>query len=162
MQEQQDIYKDECYALWLVLILTNKVIHRARQEELKKINLTVSKAGVLYYAVKLGDRATPTEISRCLFKKPHGISTLVSQMEKEGLVNKVNDLNRKNLVRVGVTEKGRKAYNQASKREVIHNIVSSLSEEESRQLSTYLKKLRLAAVKQLALKNKLSFLGYEE
>ena len=162
MQEKEDLYKDKFYALWLSLILTNKTIHRARQEELDKVKLTVSKASILYYAVKLGDRATPTEISRCLFKKPHGISTLVSEMEKEGLVNKVKDLSRKNLVRVEVTEKGREAYKQASKREAIHHIASALSEEECQQLSTYLKKLRVAALERLALKNKVSFLGYEE
>lgn len=162
MREQEGIYKDKYYALWLLLILTNKTIHKARQDELAKINLTVSTAGILYYAVKLGDRATPTEISHCLFKRPHGISTLVSKMEKEGLVKKVKDLNRKNLVRVEVTEKGRKVYNQATKREVIHLIMSSLSEEESQQLSTYLGKLRTTARERLALKNKVTFLGYEE
>ncbi len=155
------IYSDEYYRLWLLLILVRDAIHRARQEELRQVGITVSEAGVLFYAHALGNRATPTEISRCLFKRPHGISMLVSRMEREGLVRKVHDLDRKNLVRVELTEKGQQAYNQASKRAVIHRIISSLSEEERQQLSSNLERLRSKTFKELGLKDKITYLGYE-
>jgi len=154
-------YTDKYYGLWLLLILAKDVIHRARQKELRQVGITASEAGVLFYAQALGDRATPAEISRCLFKRPHGISTLISKMEKEGLVNKVNDLDRKNLVRVELTEKGQQACNHASKRAVIHRIVSSLSEEEHQQLNSCLEKLRNRAFEELELKKKITYLGYE-
>ncbi len=154
-------YTDKYYALWLLLILVRDAIHRARQEELRQVGITASEAGVLFYAQALGDRATPAEISRCLFKRPHGISMLVSRMEREGLVKKVSDLDRKNLVRVELTEKGQEAYNYASKRAVIHRIISSLSEEERQQLSSNLEKLRSRAFKELGLKDKITYLGYE-
>ena len=80
---------DISYALWLLLIQTNKAIHLARQEELANIGITVGEASVLYYANKLGRRATPTEISRHLSKMPHGISVLISRMEREGLVKRL-------------------------------------------------------------------------
>jgi len=67
-------------------------------------------------------------------------------MEKEGLIRKVKDLDRKNLIRVVVTEKGQRAYEQSTKREVIHRIMSSLSEEERQQLSSCLQKLRSKAL----------------
>ena len=159
---QKLIHADEYYNLWLRLILVRDAIHRARQGELRQASITVSEAGVLFYVQALGDRAIPAEISRCLFKKPHGISTLISRMEKEGLVAKVNDLERKNLLRVEMTAKGRQAYNHASKRTVIHRIMSSLSEEERQQLSSYLEKLRGRAFKELGLKKKLAYLGYEQ
>ena len=155
------VYADEYYSLWLRLLLVRDAIHRARQEELRQAGITVSEAGVLFYIHALGDRATPAEISRCLFKKPHGISTLISRMEKEGLVKKANDLERKNLLRVEMTEKGQQAYNHASERAVIHRIMSSLSEGERQQISSCLEKLRSKAFKELGLKKKLTYLGYE-
>jgi len=155
------IYSDESYRLWLLLILVRDAIHRARQEELRQVGITASEAGVLFYAHALGNRATPAEISRCLFKRPHGISMLVSRMEREGLVKKVSDLDRKNLVRVELTEKGQEAYNYASKRAVIHRIISSLPEEERQQLSSNLERLRSKAFEELGLKDKITYLGYE-
>lgn len=155
------IYSDEYYRLWLLLILVRDAIHRARQEELRQVGITASEAGVLFYAHALGNRATPAEISRCLFKRPHGISMLVSRMEREGLVKKVSDLDRKNLVRVELTEKGQEAYNYASKRAVIHRIISSLPEEERQQLSSNLERLRSKAFEELGLKKKETYLGYE-
>ena len=63
-------------------------------------------------------------------------------MEKQGLVRKVKDLDRKNLVRVVLTEKGREAYYHSTKRESIHQIMSFLSEEERQQLRHCLQTLR--------------------
>ena len=156
------VYTDKYYGLWLLLILVKDVIHRARREELRQVDITANEAGVLFYTQALGNRATPAEISRCLFKRPHAISTLISKMEKKGLVNKVNDLDRKNLVRVELTAKGQRAYNHASKRAVIHRIVSSLSKEEYQQLNSYLEKLRNRAFEELGLKDRITYLGYEE
>jgi len=159
---EKTVYADKYYGLWLLLILVKDVIHRARREELRRVDITANEAGVLFYIEALGDRATPSEISRCLFKRPHGISTLISKMEKKGLVNKVNDLDRKNLVRVELTAKGQRAYNHASKRAVIHRIISSLSEEEYQQLNSCLEKLRNKAFGELGLKDRITYLGYEE
>jgi MarR family multiple antibiotic resistance transcriptional regulator len=155
------VYTDKYYSLWLLLILVKDAIHRARQQELRQVGITSSEAGILFYAQALGNRATPAEISRHLFKRPHGISTLINRMEKKGLVRKVNDLDRKNLVRVELTAKGQQAYNHASERAVIHRIISSLPKKEIQQLSSSLEKLRGRAFDELGLKKKATYLGYE-
>jgi len=62
-------------------------------------------------------------------------------MEKGGLIRKSKDLDRKNQVRIELTEKGQKAHSDIMRRESIHEIMSSLSDEESQQLSIYLQKL---------------------
>ena len=154
--------EDEIYALWLLLIQTNKAIHLARQEELDRIGITVTEAGVLYYAERLGKRATPAEISRRLSKVSHGISTLIKRMERQGLVKKVKDLDRKNLVRVELTEKGRQTHQHAVKREAIHHVVSSLSAEDFKKLTSFLENLRNAAFEKITLRKRLYYLGYEE
>jgi len=116
MTKKEFMNDDPSYLLWLLLIQTTKAIRIARQEELDKIGISVSDAGVLYYAAKLGMKATPAEISRCLSKLPHGVSTIISKLEREGLVQKVNDLSRKNMVRVVLTEKGKEIQEKAKTR----------------------------------------------
>lgn len=162
MVKQEFMNEDPSYALWLLLLQTNKAIHMARKEELGRIGISVSDAGILYYTEKLGMKATPAEISRCLSKLPHGVSTIISKLEQKGLVQKVSDLNRKNMVRVVLTERGKKTQQKAKQREAIHNIVASLSEEESEHLMGLLQKLRNKALKRIKLRKKLEYLGYEE
>jgi len=162
MAKEKFTNEDPSYALWLLLIQTTKAIRMARQEELDKIGISVSDAGILYYAVKLGMEATPAKISRCLSKLPHGVSTIVSNLERAGLVQKINDLSRKNMVRVALTERGKETQQKAKQREAIHNIVASLSKEESEQLTGLLQKLRNAALESIKLRKKLEYLGYEE
>jgi len=70
-------------------------------------------------------------------------------MEKRGLVRKRKDPDRKNLIRVDLTEKGKQAYEKSSGRESIHHIISALSKEEHQQLSLYLQKLRDRALEEL-------------
>jgi DNA-binding MarR family transcriptional regulator len=133
---------DEAFGLYLLLLRTKDVIHKAREDELWRGNISSSaEAGVLFLVEDLGQRATPAEISRHLFRRSHGISMLVGRMEKRGLVRKVKDLHRKNLVRVELTEKGQQACKYAAKLESIHRIMSSLSRKEHRQLSSLLQKL---------------------
>jgi len=48
-------------------------------------------------------------------------------MARRGLVKKVKDLDRKNLVRVVMTEKGKKTYELSTKRGPIHRIMSTLN-----------------------------------
>lgn len=162
MAKQGIMNEDSSYALWLLLIQTNKAIHIARKEELDGIGISISDAGVLYYAAKLGMKATPAKISRCLSKLPHGVSTIINKLTEKGLCQKVNDLSRKNMVRVVLTEKGEETQQKAKQREAIHNIVASLSEEESEQLTGLLQKLRNTALERIKLRKKLEYLGYEE
>ncbi len=137
---------DEDFGLWLHLVRTKDVIHSARHEELWQGGITSNaEAGILFLVRDLGGRATPAEISRHLFKKSHGISMLISRMGKKGLVRKVKDLDRKNLVRVEMTEKGQKAFEYAAKLTSIHSIMSVLSKQERRQLDLVLRKLRSKA-----------------
>ena len=162
MAKKEFMDEDPNYALWLLLIQTTKAIHIARQEELDRIGISVCDAGVLYYAAKLGKKATPAEISRCLSKLPHGVSRIISKLTENGLCKKVNDLNRKNMVRVALTERGEETQQKAKRREAIHNIVASLSKEESEQLTGLLQKLRNTALERIKLRKKLEYLGYEE
>ena len=142
---------DQDYSLWVLLNQARDAVRKARQDEVKQYNISVSRAAVLSAIEVIGHQATPAEISRRLFRKSNSVSDLLSRMEKAGLVRQVKDLDRKNLVRVELTAKGREAYNQSTKRQSIHQIMSSLSEEERQQLISSLRTLRDKALKRLAL-----------
>jgi DNA-binding MarR family transcriptional regulator len=72
-------------------------------------------------------------------------------MARRGLVKKVKDLDRKNLVRVVMTEKGKKTYDLSTKRGPIHRIMSSLEEEEKKAFRDSLEKLLIKARKEIGL-----------
>lgn len=146
--------------LWMVLHQARDAIFKLREREVKKFGISIPKAEILFTIEAIGYPATPTEISRHLLREFHSISSILSRMEKQGLVKKVNDLNRKNLVRVSMTDKGRQVYHEAAKRETILKILSCLSETEGQQLESSLKKLRDEALKNLGIEDHKNLLGY--
>jgi len=146
------LFTDEDYELWVLLHQAETATFRARDKELSNYGISAMWAAVLYIVQVIeyvGLQATPSEISRWLFRRPHGVSTLLRRMEKEGLVKLVKDLGRKNLVRAAITEKGYEAYRDSIKRDSIHLIMSALCEEERQQLKLWLIKLRDTACENL-------------
>ena len=146
---------DIVYDLWVLLRRTSHVIWKVRERELAQYGIAATQAGVLHIVQAIGRKATPAEISRRLLREPHSVSGLLARMEREGLIRKVKDLNRKNLVRVELTKKGRQAYNQSTKRESIRSIMSSLSDQEQQQLVSYLRTLCARTLKELGYKDML-------
>jgi DNA-binding MarR family transcriptional regulator len=142
---------DQDYELWVLLHQTKDAIEVAREKELRPYGISLIQSAVLFVVQAIGYRATPAEISRWLLRWHHSVSGLLNRMEKGGLVKRVKDLDKKNLVRVAITEKGREAYYQSSKRESIHRIMSSLSEEQRRQVALCLKTLRDSAIRESGL-----------
>ncbi len=150
-------FTDEDYQLWWLLIYARRIIYMARKKELGKHGITSEEAAVLWAVKSIGPNAKPAAISRWLLRKPHSISGLVSRMEKRGLIRKINDLARKNWVRVELTEKGEKAYVSSLSRESIHRVMSNLSEQERSELGICLEKLCKGGVAEVGQKIQLPF-----
>jgi len=142
---------DQNHDLWTLLAQTRDAILKVRQKELHRVSISATQTTALSAIQAIGDKATPAQISRWLFREPHSVSGLLSRMEKEGLVRKVKDLDRKNLVRVELTEIGYQAYHRSMRQESIHKIVSSLSAEQCQQLTSCLQTLRNEALKELGI-----------
>jgi len=148
---------EQDYLLYLLLRRTAHVMSKVRSRELIKHGLSTIQVGVLLIVYTMGDKTTPTEIARQMHREPHSISSLVRRMEKDGLVNRVRDLDRKNQIRVELTQEGLKAYYQSTNREAILSMFSSLSEEERKYLKSSLEKLRGKALKMLGANRKLFY-----
>jgi len=132
----------ENYRVFQLLRYTADAIHRAREYELKKYNLTPEQAGALVCILSLGNNATQAELSRWLFRLPNSITILINRMEKMGLVKKTPDKKRKNIIRLSLTRKGREAYLQSIKFEAFYPIIDVLTDEKRRQLQSLLETIR--------------------
>ncbi len=146
----RDIFSD--YYFWILFSQTWVAISKARQKELTPYNITEIRTALLFIIELIGHDATPAKISRWLFREPHSISEILNRMEKQGLVRKVKDLERKNQVRIELTEKGRECYKTSLVPESIPKIASVLSEEERKLFISSLVKLREAAIKYAGMK----------
>jgi DNA-binding MarR family transcriptional regulator len=136
--------------LWMLFHQTCDAIIKARENALRKqIGISRMQASVLFIVNAIDGPATPAEISRWLFREPHSVSGLLNRMEKDGLIKKVKDLERKNLIRVAITEKGEEAYRRSWDVTVVPEIMSSLSRKKRENLRAYLEILRNRALEEL-------------
>ena len=154
---ETNVATDRDYELWVLLHQTCDAIIRARENELRQIGISRMQAAVLLIVKAVTVPATPAEISRWLFRQPHTVSGLLNRMEKQGLVRKVNDLERKNMIRIVITEKGEQVYQRSRGMKVICKILSYLSPEERDNLRTYLETLRNKALGEIGIRYQLPF-----
>lgn len=103
--------------------------------------ISPEQAGLLFTVQAMDNKATPAPLSRHLMRQPHTVSALGDRMAKRGLIRKARDLDRKNLVRVKITEKGKKAYLPSTKRESIHRIIGSLDSKEKKAFRRNLERI---------------------
>lgn len=135
--------------IWTLLNQAQHAAERAAETEMRQLGIPKMHAEVLSLVKSTEGPVTPADIARLLFREPHTISGLLNRMEKQGLVKRVKDLKRKNLVRVAITDKGEKAYRKMGDAEVIHDILSSLTAKEQDDLKRYLEKIRRRGLEEL-------------
>ena len=148
---------DPDYELWMLLHYTCDAMAKVRENELRQIGISRMQRAVLFIVKSIDGPATPAEISRWLFREPHSVSGLLDRMVKQGLVKKTKDLERKNLIRVAITEKGEQAYQQSSEMKVIANIMSCLSRKKRENLREYLETLRNRTLEELTVRREMPF-----
>jgi DNA-binding MarR family transcriptional regulator len=120
--------EDRDYELWLLLARTHYRVRQSRTHELRKYGLSPEQAGVLFFVYSSGNNAMPTQISRWMLREPQTITSIIDRMVRKGLINRVQDSKRRNVVRLSLTANGIQAYEQSMKREAFHEIMGSLSE----------------------------------
>lgn len=102
-------------------------------------------------AKALGNKCTPAKMSRILVRQPHTVSAIIDRMVKNGFLKKVKDMERKNWVRVIVTEKGEKAAAIARKGDPIPRVLGVLNQKELQVFHNYLERILTKAIDELAL-----------
>ena len=134
-----------------LLYEANHAITRLRDQELRQVNVTRIQLAILFTIQATKDGlATPAKIARRLVREEQTVSVALRQMEKKGIIGRVRDLERKNMFRIIVTDKGEETLSRGlEQRETIANIMSCLDTEEQDALGELLEKLRDKALKEL-------------
>jgi DNA-binding MarR family transcriptional regulator len=143
------------YNLWILLNHTRHAIYRIRELELSRYGITTEQGRLLFVLFKLGGSATPTELSKHLFRQSHTISSLVNRMVAKNLVKRMKDPINKKTVIITLTEDGQDILKQVIKIESIESVMSSLSEREIKQLNKILRVLFNKAMRSHGLENRL-------
>jgi DNA-binding MarR family transcriptional regulator len=131
------------YRLWVALNITTHSMLGVREKDLARYNVSNMESAILNAAYEIGYGATPAQITRKVETlKPHSVSELLTLMEQKGLIVKYKDLPKKNLVRIELTEKGLQTHLKTARRESIHRMFSSLTDEEKNSLENILNTLK--------------------
>jgi MarR family transcriptional regulator for hemolysin len=137
--------EDEVYRIWVRMHRVVELIVRAREKELAKYGVPIRQVATLFAIHAFEDKATLTQLADFLGRRPHTISSILTRMEKDGLILKSADEARHNVVRVALTEKGRQAYANTTRRESINKIMTALAGNEQAQLDGLLERLEKEA-----------------
>jgi len=137
------------YALWILIQRTVRILSKVRQQELNKFRTTLRITAVLGTILRLGDKATLENISHQVVLERHSMSSQLIRMEKGGLIKRVKDTKKKNMMSIQITEKGYATYINAVKTVIINKILEVLTEEERHSIWTIIAKLRRQAMMEL-------------
>lgn len=148
------IKADKDYTLLTQLLQVADIFVKVRERELLPQNLSATSAAILFLVEAMGKDVTPAKISRMLLREPHSVSGILMRMEKQGLLKRTKNMERKNLIRITLTAKGENTLKQAMKKEGVKHVLSKLSEEQRRQLKQSLIALKDAGMKELHLSPK--------
>jgi MarR family transcriptional regulator, organic hydroperoxide resistance regulator len=138
---QETLISDMNYQMWGLIHQLRHAIYQIVKKELKSFGLSPAKTTTLFVIKYSDEQLSPGEIAKLQLRSHNSVSVMIDGLAKDGLVKKTQDPNRKNVVRVALTEKGEQACNLAMKSETIPRIFSCLTKEESKQLISSLEKV---------------------
>ena len=110
----------------------------------RKAGISASKFTVLLILTTNGGRMTPSKIAEWTLRERHNITTLVNRLERDRLVRTERNNRDKRSVNVILTDKGREVLSQAAPvaREIVNQVMSSISEGDAVLLEKLLRVLR--------------------
>ena len=132
------LFPDLYWQAWAVLVQTRHRLHETLKKAMEPLGVSPRQAAVLMIIEGIDGPATPAEISRWLNRERPSVSVLLERMKRKGLIEKTKDFNRKNLVRVTLTEKGKETIDALMEMKIVAPIFSTISEEQLQQLMSYL------------------------
>jgi DNA-binding MarR family transcriptional regulator len=147
------ILSDHKYILGTLLQQVRDLLVAAKNNDLRQHGITARQLAILDIISLLGGKVTPTELSTKLLRQPHSISSLITRMEKRGLVSRKANPDIKNSINITLTEKGKQILKDSFEPDTIPEIIACLSEQELQQLISSLKKIRISAMERLSRTN---------
>jgi len=127
--------------LWLLM---GKIHHKRillRQRELNEYNIPTRQLYMLQAIRDLGSKTTISEIAKTVEREVESISRQLVSMEKDGLIKRIKNTPKSNLLRLELTERGLEMVKVARESESISAILSFLTAEERQQMESILNRI---------------------
>ena len=135
------------FELWHLIGKVNHGLILARQKELNKYHIPVRQAYILRVIDGLGPKATLSGLAKKVERTGDVISRQAVKMEKDGLIKRIKDTPKSNLLRLELTEKGLEMIEVSRQSKSADAIFSCLSREQRQQLESILNLLLIKLVK---------------
>lgn len=140
------------FGLWLLYSRTHQLIRKTRAREFDKYGIWGRCAAIVEMATRMGKNATQAAIVNETNFERNTISEQLSRMEKDGIIKRHRDLDRKNAIRIEVTKKGEKIFKDSQNQGSIDSAFAILTEEEKLELWRIVSKIRGKIIRDLNLK----------
>jgi DNA-binding MarR family transcriptional regulator len=149
---------DPRIVLYSLLDSTRETISKAIDLELAQYQMSSPQVKIMHILAQSDNGMTLDSLAESTVRELNSISTLVSRMQKKGLVTKVRTKDNQKIY-VRLTDKGKDIYNNTVTEQSIYLIFDALSAEEKKALAALLAKLQLKARNILGLDYKPPFLA---
>jgi len=129
---------------FITLVHVADILERFIDGQMKKVGINLTNYTLLNHLIVLGGRATPTELSKRVFRSKHAITRAVDTLEKENLVKREGIGDDRRNRKVIVTAKGLNLVRKLVpfREQIGSKITDPLTEEEAREFGAVLKRLR--------------------
>src|SRR5271157_952142 len=118
------------FDLWTLIGRLNHTIVQLRQKELSPYKIPVRQLYVLRTIKALGLKATLSEVAKQVERETHVISKQAIRMENDGLIKRIKNTPKSNLLKLELTEKGLEMIKVSKRSKSIDRIFSYLSQEK--------------------------------
>ena len=140
---------DAAYLFWILFQQAHLAMSKVRERELRSLGITPNQATLISIVKQLEGDCTPTEISKRLIRESHTVTELINRVVKMGLIRKEKDSKRKNGVKVVLTSKGEKVYEQITKLCILRRLISVLPPKQLKYAESFFRILRDNALNEL-------------
>ncbi len=138
-------HEDNILRAFILFVQTGQAVLKYADAHLyKKARLSTIKLIVLRALASNNGVMSPSEIAEWTQTERHNITTLVGRMRRDGLVTAERSSSDKRFVNIKLTDKGREVLMQAMPvaREIVNNVMSSITERDAALLEKRLRVLR--------------------
>jgi DNA-binding MarR family transcriptional regulator len=142
---------DATLRTFILFIQTADAVSKYADSLFYKAGLSTIKFMILHILAFNGGSMTPSELARWVLRERHNITTLVRRLERDGLVTAERNDKDRRFVNVTLTSKGGKVLAQSTPvaKEIVNQVMLSITENEVASLAKPLKVLRQNAHSQL-------------
>jgi DNA-binding MarR family transcriptional regulator len=129
------------FKVWLTIADLQHKMVLIRDKELLQHDITPRQMQIMRLIDALGPKATIPVIARAMERTLAVISRQTAKMERDGLIQRVQEKPKLRLLKLELTEKGRDFLKISRFSEGMNEISSVLTEPELLQLDSFLKRL---------------------